>query len=364
MNENKIGIITFHCSYNFGSALQAFALERYLQKKEFTTEIIDFRSEDFEKYRIFKFKLYSKYPKAVITDILRLFPNLVRRWRYRCFWKKYLEISSNKFGSRANLSILNSKYKAFICGSDQIWNPYCTNSVIKQFYLDFVADDKIKVAYGPSIAQESIEKSYLDIMVPLIKRLNYISVREKSVAYLLKEKTGRKISVVLDPTLLLECEDYEELVSNKNFKNKYLLIYCLEENEELYNYAENIAVSDSLEIFYFNKTQKKFKVKSHNYYYNGPVDFLCLVKNAEFIISNSFHATVFSVIFKKKFLTWGTEHSASRMKDFLLEVGLSRRLFPGGEAIEKNIDYTKVMSKIKTLKRSSEEYLISALKEV
>lgn len=361
MKKYKLGIVTFHCSYNFGSALQAFALCEYLRKQNYDTEIIDFRSRDFEKYKLFKYKLYSKYPQALITDILRLKRNFKRRRNYLNFWNNYFKMSSQKYTEKTSLKELNEIYDAFLCGSDQIWNPNCTNGVIGTYFLDFA--DKLKIAYAPSIAEENIRDSDLKLMIDLIERLDYISVREESSIPLLEQFLSKPVYNVLDPTLLLEKEDYESMLEKKEEK-KYLLIYALEDNEEVYKYAEEIAVNKGIGIQYFSKTNRNFRVESYNYYYEGPQYFVNAIAHATYVISNSFHATVFSVIFEKKFITFPTKNSSSRMTNFLESIGLGERIYSEKIDVDKEINYVMAQREISKRKIESQEYLKNALKDL
>ena len=333
----------------------------YLRKKNYNAEIIDFRSRDFEQYKLFKMKLYHKYPMAAITDILRLKRNLRRRKNYHYFWRKFFILSSKRYTEKDCLKNLNNLYDAFVCGSDQIWNPNCTHGVVGAFFLDFAS--KWKFAYAPSIAEKNINEKDWSEMLQLIRRLDAVSVREKNSAEMLQKDLGKKVSCVLDPTLLLEKDDYKKMIDPLP-TDKYVFVYVLEENEEIYHYADKLALEKKMKIKYFSKTNKKFSVKSTNYYLEGPQYFLNNLAKADYVISNSFHATVFSVIFEKQFITYPTKASSSRMVDFLESLGIRDRMYNGQNLMDDPIDFRMVNCNLNKLKLASEKYLDDALKKL
>lgn len=358
----KIGIITFHCSYNYGSALQTFALKTLLEKNGYKINIINFiYKKDFEHYRLFRTKLYYKNPKAFIKDVLFYNKNKVRKNNFELFAKKYFNLTQKKYYNYEDMRELNDKFDIFICGSDQIWNLDCTQGVEPAYFLNFVNKDKLKIAYAPSLAHVKFAKNYDENLKKAIKDLDYISVREESTLPLIQPLTEKKVNVVLDPTLLLDRKDYELIINQEKQKDEYIFVYMLEYSAELVKYCNKFSNEKKLEVIYITNN-KLSGIKGKNVFGIGPNKFLKYIKEAKYIITNSFHATVFSIIFSKKFVTFTTKCSSSRMIDLLDKLGISERIYNSNFNISKDINYDMVQENLINMRQNSLEYLNKALK--
>lgn len=358
----KIGIITFHCSYNYGSALQAFALKTLLEKNGYEVNIIDFiYKKDFEHYRLFRTKLYCKNPKAFISDVLFYNKNKIRKNNFELFARKYFSLTKKTYYNYRNMNELNKEYDIFICGSDQIWNLDCTQGVEPAYFLKFVNKDKLKIAYAPSLAHVKFAKNYNEDLKKAIEDLDYISVREKSTLPLIQPLTRKKVNVVLDPTLLLDQKDYELITDHNKQEDEYIFVYMLEYNPELVKYCNEFSNKKKIKVVYI-ANNKFIGIKGKNAFGIGPDKFLQYIKEAKYIITNSFHATVFSVIFSKKFITFTTKHSSSRMLDLLNNLGLSKCIYNNNFDIDKNINYNIVQKNLISMRQNSIDYLNKALK--
>ncbi|OLR62923.1 hypothetical protein BHF69_09670 [Anaerostipes sp. 992a] len=359
----KIGIVTFHKSYNYGSALQAYALQTYLSQKGYEVNIIDFiLIRDFQQYNLFRTHLYKIHPKVFIRDVRRLFRNIKRKNCFDRFSKKYFMLSEKTYNEKSNLSELNQIYDCFICGSDQIWNLDCTGGVVPAFFLGFVEKDKKRIAYAPSIAHASFEgdvaeiKNYLDVFTA-------ISVREESTIPFVERYTKNKVMCTVDPTLLLDPKEYLKIADIKDMETDYIFYYHLEDNEEMKKWCREFAKKRGLKIIYIYKdTIKEFK-NAQNVYGCSPESFMGYIYKAKYVITNSFHATVFSILFKKQFVTFQTSNSAARMIDLLEYLELQDRLFGNRFKMEKKIDYRRVFANLQKYKEYSEIFIQQSLEE-
>lgn len=358
----KIGIITFHCSYNYGSALQAYALQTYLKKIGCDAKIIDYVDlVNFEDYQLFRRSLYKKKIKSLFGDIYYLLPNYKRKKSFEGFADKYFTLTEKRYTDISSMNELNSEFDTFICGSDQIWNTNCTKGVNPAFFLAFADSSKRKIAYAPSIAEESIDFHKNDEFVGYLKDFDYISVRENSFAPMLSDITGKPVTLAVDPTLLLDKADYEKILTGTSIKGKYIFAYILEENSVLNSFTNTLSQKYNMPVVYIDKkTQHCFK-NGINAYGIAPNEWLSLLKNAQFVVTNSFHATVFSVIFSKQFIVFPTEKSGSRMSDFLINLGLDNRLYNESIDIEQKIDFSNSKKICDELSRSSKEFLKNSL---
>lgn len=363
----NIAVITFHCSYNYGSVLQAYALQTYLEKQGHRVQIIDYiLSSDFKQYKLLRFDRYLRKPQYLISDIYFLPRTIKRKQNFNAFKTLNLHLTDKKYYDDDNMAELNQKFDAFICGSDQIWNTACTKQVVPPYFLSFADDDKLKIAYAPSVAQIHDTTSNVEMiqMKQYIGRLDHISVREKSTVSYIAQFTDRDVIDVLDPTLLLERADYDTLISQENFDTKfqYIFFYTLQKNNEMIDYCQKLSEKKNLKVLYISKNNIGKFHSAKNIYGCSPQAFLNYIKNAEYIVTNSFHATVFSVIFEKKFCTFGTKKSYVRMSDLLKEIGLEKRMYKNNSFnIDDEIDYSNVQEKKSALAKSSKDFLNDSL---
>lgn len=358
----KIGIITFHCSYNYGSALQTYALKSFLENNGYKVSIINFIYKlDFENYKLFRTKQYIKRPYKFFFDIIFYNKNKIRKNNFELFAKQYFNLTKKIYYNYKNMKELNNEFDIFICGSDQIWNLDCTKGVEPAYFLKFVDKDKLKIAYAPSLAHIKFAKNYDEDLKKAINDLDYISIREESTLPLIQSLTEKKVNVVLDPTLLLDREDYELIVNQEKQDNEYIFVYMLEYSAELVKYCNEFSDKRKIKIIYITKS-KISRIKGKNVFGIGPDKFLRYIRDAKYIITNSFHATVFSVIFNKKFVTFTTKYSSSRMGDLLNKLGIPERIYNENFDIDKDIDYDVVQKRLIDMKKFSLEYLRKALK--
>lgn len=354
----KVGIITFHRSYNYGSALQAFALQKYINSNNLgNAKVIDFiMLSNFEQYKLFHFSNYLKKPRRLFSDLFFLKKNFYRKKNFEKFVEKFIPLTDKKYYNCADMKMLNEQFDMFICGSDQIWNLECTKGVEPAYFLKFASDKKKKVAYAPSIAHMEFSTEMLAQMGEAVENFQAISIREESNIDMLSQLTNKKIEVVLDPTLLLQSKDYEELLEKKQ-EGKYIFVYMLEYNKELISYVNNLAQKENLKIVYINKKKEWTFHSAKNVYGISPSSFLGYLRDAEYVVTNSFHATVFSIIFEKKFCTFKTLKSYSRMVDLLTKLGIENRLYCSDFNISNRINYQDVSYKLDLLRQNSISYL-------
>ena len=352
----KIGTLTLHYPYNYGSALQAFALQKELEHLGY----------DSENYKIFRFHQYFKRPKTMISDLVYLRKNLKRRRAFKAFTVSHLKVTKKRYRNSHNLEQLNNCMDAFIVGSDQVWNFECTGGVDLVYFLNFVDSKHKKIAYAPSMGQSDQSERDLKTIKPMLEAFDELSVREKSKQSELERLVDRKFEVVLDPTLLLSRRDYIPLMTSEK-EEEYIFVYLLEPNEELVQYATNLAQRSGLKVVYISNITKKqiFKtVASENVYGVGPDEFLTKLHGARYVVTNSFHATIFSILFKKKFVTFKTKKSFPRMLDLLKRLGLEDRIMSSNFSMDKDIDFNSVDELLENLKKKSILFLRDALSKI
>ena len=368
----KIGIITVHNGQNYGASLQAYALVKKLRNMGFDAYLVDYRTKKIEERlssyrRKEKYNSFSNILKNLRSECSELlfdtseYLKLVTE-RFEEFHQLILDVNSGEYHACDEMRILNKEYDAFICGSDQIWNLECTKEIVPAYFLNFVANNKLKIAYAPSIASATFDGNKEEL-TNLIGRLDSVSVREKSTIDSVKEYTDKEINNVVDPTLLLEVQDYRK-IENNNMENvkEYIFFYQLEEDGfKMAKWCEKLSRQKKLSIIYIYKDKIR-EFKNGEYAYGiTPSEFLTLIDNASYVVTNSFHATVFSIIFGKKFCTFPTKNSSSRMRDLLKNIGLEKRIWSEQFRLDEEIDYKKVQLKLIAFSEKSKQYLKEAL---
>lgn len=318
----KIKTITCHEVYNHGASLQEHALLKYLEKLGHNAEAIHYKPPYLskhlnlweisnEKYKI-NFFIKSLYILAKLPTRLI---DLRRKKAFDIFSAKYIKTGKTLYKSNDDLKANLPLADAYICGSDQIWNSFFENGKDPAFYLDFVPDDKLKISYAASFAIDKLEDSLKPFVENNVKRINHISVRETSGLKILQDININNATQVLDPVFFHNKEYWKQ-----NFvfpiNSKYILVYDFDNNPTIKKITLKFANEKKLKIFTVNKN---IKYADANFWLKGPCHFLSLLANAEIVISNSFHAVAFSLIFEKQFLVVNRKEKINtRMRDLLL----------------------------------------------
>lgn len=342
----KIGIITFHYAHNYGALLQVYALTKIINKLDYEPVVINYiHNKIMNAYKLIRL---SKNPKKCIDLLYSSFKyysyNKRRYENFEKFINKNLKLT-DKYKSITELKNNPPKLDCYITGSDQVWNPDITKGLSDAYTLNFGSDEVNRISYAASIGNSSLGQE--DYKTKLSK-LNYISVREKTAKDLLEPVLNRKIEVVLDPTLLISGEEWEEYFDLKNnVDEKYILAYYVEENEEYVKIVNELSKKTNLKIINFEKRDK------HNYvnfmksaYTEGPEEFVRLIKNAEYVVTTSFHATVFSILFHKRFFVVPHKTTGSRVTDLIDKLHIKNRIyytvdeFKDYKNYKEDVDYT------------------------
>jgi hypothetical protein len=375
----NVGIVTFHASDNCGSVLQTFALQKVLKDKFNTgSEVIDF-SNDGQK------ELYRPFWK--VTGIKSLIKNAL--WAtvygeikkqinaYKNFRDKYLKLSSNSYSETNELVCLNDKYDKFITGSDQVWNIKCLDAD-DAYYLSF-ADDEKKYAYAVSFGANNPfigEKG--EHYIQLANSFKRISVRENNAQKWTKNVLKKDIQICLDPTLLLDenqWANYIDIGDEPIIKGKYILYYCFSISQSIARFLQQISKKYNMPVYFLEPKEWalrccwKNNIKLVGKY--GPEVFLNMMKNADIVFTTSFHGTVFSAIFHKKFWYIDSGHNDPEKDDraisILNQLGLYDRYrttdWLSNAELDAALDYKETDRRLEKLKEESFEYLKEIINE-
>ena len=362
----KACIFTFHNVPNYGAVLQTYALAHYIEANfGYHVDIMDFQCEgngsEFEPTEYIKIACKSK--KKIVSIYKKMMMSLYFEKGYR---RKYLQFQEFK---KRNLSVIPYDmahiYDAVVLGSDQIWNPDITGGFQAEFFgQSKLIKGRTNVAYAASCGDVSaLSEAQTNDLIEYTSKLDYVGVREKSLSVFLHEK-GVNNTCTLDPTFLLSANDYNTLVQDKAREtDPYILVYELQKNEEMEKLAFRIANEKNLKVRMLVGYISYSRKKSYEIRDAGPTEFLSLIKNADYILTNSFHGTAFSLIYKKDFNVVLPSTRTSRVIDLLNEIGLMNRIVAANEC-ELNfehIDYETIEDSIRKIEVSSKSFLREAL---
>lgn len=357
--------ITCHDVYNAGASLQAFALAKYLNQHDCDAKIIDYKPEYLSRHYRLNVVANPKYNKPIIRQ-LYLLAKLPGRLKARKSSKKkefddfreqYLPLTDERFESFGALCNNCPKADVYIAGSDQIWNPLFQNGKDPAFFLEFAAQGT-RISYAASFSVDELPEDLKTSFAERLKKFDALSVREKSGVRILNE-LGLNGEQVVDPVFLLGKEAWTQLLPEAADTEKYIYVYDFDGSERMADLAQDIAKEECADIFsYFNRSYATM------YQESGPLGFLSKIRGGQAVLSSSFHATAFSLIFHKDFFVVGRNEAInSRMVDLLDSVGLSDRYLSSVDDWRKAkpVDWDDVDRRLGQQIRSSEEFLRNAL---
>jgi len=384
----KVGIVSCYFKDNYGSMLQAYATKKILDKNEIPNETINIKyNKDFKnrkrKYYLsqitnFKFiknklgmvklKIDKKLNKQLGKNIA------IRTQKYKEFRKEFnLSRSNNTFKDLTNQA--KELYSDVIVGSDQLWLP--VNVVADYYTLNWVPDEINKISYSTSFGFSSIPNKYVELYRNFLNRINYLSTREESGVQIIKDIVARDAKLVCDPTILLTKDEWhEESSKERKYDEKYILCYFLGNNIEHRKFAERLRKKTGYKIVSLNHADEYVKYSDEFCDYApfdiGPREWISLIENAEYVCTDSFHGTVFSILFNKMFFDFRRHNNKSKVStnsriDSLLDVaGISKeRILVGNEDIDKvltyKIDYNKVNENINKFREDSQKWLFDSI---
>ncbi|SHO49527.1 polysaccharide pyruvyl transferase family protein [Anaerocolumna xylanovorans] len=379
----KIGIITFHFAENYGAVLQCYALQEYLKSRGNEVVIINYRP----KYHTIRYQLIPSPVKVIKSvevkasgtkgrilktakEILLYFRDIVyikqrykKKMAFQNFERSYLN-QTRRYSSLEELRKRVPICDIYISGSDQLWNPMLTEGKLDPaYFLDFGMDNSIRVTYAVSACQLDEEK-HADSLRKLLKRLDFISLREYEKAEKIQALSNKPVILNVDPTLLHNACQYNLIRSQSEIKTPYILLMLFSKNSQK---TVNEVLAEVKEekkaeplIFHPTVSNMKWNVPTIRPVGVGPGGYLDYIANAEFIITDSFHCTAFSIIYKKNFVTLSIEGKSSRMEELLMKLNLEERLVKTGEevlrALRTGIQYDRPQQYLYHLRNMTDVY--------
>ncbi|MGI6686172.1 MAG: polysaccharide pyruvyl transferase family protein [Bacillota bacterium] len=344
----KISILTIHSIHNFGSVFQAYALCKYLNDQGYEAEIIDYNPIYFRR----------KSLKTIIGQWLFFKQYNTRKRKFETFINENIRLSSHKYFSLDDLKDNPPQADIYIAGGDQLWNSYHDSGRDSAFKLPFV--NGYKISYGTSMGRDNYTNTELQKLKDELQGFNRISVRESSSVKLLNSVGINNVTQVVDPVLLLSKDEYEQFIKKPQIDN-YLFVYLVQPTELLNKAVEYLAKELELKVVLYGGLSKKCK---YDFFLKdlGPSEVLSYIKHADFVLSASFHATVFSIIYHKPFATLlPNKQTNDRIEDILNWSELSHRIIksPGdlNDQLLTNIDFVSADQEVEKRISKSREWL-------
>lgn len=383
-----IALVTCYFQPNYGSQLQALATQMAFDKLGIENETIriDGLRPEINKAK-YKYFLSRVFNIDTIKDKMATVRKFVAKKRNKQYARnlaerieKFNEFANTRFrlsrqyNSKAELSAAAHNYQAFVVGSDQLWLP--SNIAADYYTLNFVPDDVCKIALSTSFGISQLPKRQAELAKKFLPRYNHLSIREKSGQKLIKELTGIDVPVVCDPTLLFDSSDWDSLMPKENFaEGKYVFCYFLGNNPGHRTWTRRFADANGCRIIQMQHCDEYIKsdegFADETPYNVGPIEFVQLIRNAEYVVTDSFHCTVFSMLYRKNFFSFrrynndGVTSTNGRLYSLLSLVNLGSRLLTGEEPVDmvrKSIDsFDEVHSKLSELREFTWEWLRNAV---
>jgi coenzyme F420-reducing hydrogenase beta subunit len=361
--KTNVKIITFHFATNYGAVLQAYALQRAIEKLGHSVEIIDFVPILYRTKKLASglARCFSLVKASGVID------EQIKEARIESFRKLNLRLT-RRYGTSSELRLHPPAGDVYICGSDQVWNPSMTlrgeGGPTGVYFLDFGSADTARIAYAASFGCDEYPEELIEIVKPMLKRFNAISVRENTGRKIVQLAGRDDVQIMPDPTLLLTRREYDALHDARTTKHITTVSYIIHPKQ---NHARRI-----LSLLTKEFGHEVVELASSRHSSIGIDGWLSAIANARFVVTNSFHGVVFSLIYRRPFAALPVEGVGASMNDRLLTLlepmGLSNRILKDGDVghlrklINESIDWSSIDQSIEFSRNLAMNYLENSLK--
>lgn len=366
----KIALITMHWANNYGASLQTFATIKVLERYGDVT-LLDYRNAHAAKgMQVIRWGIKPRDVLRMAKDLFRLVPRARVIGKFEAFTRT-LPLSE-RLTTNQSFQALENRFDAFVCGSDQIWNPAIvseTNTLDTHFLLDFVTD-KPRLSYASSMGTYVYNSQQAEEVRRCLSRFSGLSVREQDTADYLTTLLQRQVATVVDPTLLLTHDQWlqslehtpERFVPANRNHNAFILVYALKKDAQLKAVIEHYRHALGFEVICIDQDPFLNYVPDLHLKDASPSDFVELFNQAAFVITNSFHGVCFSVNFNKSFVVTEPPTGRNRILNLLEQVELQARFIAGPDLPEiDTIDWDKVNGLLDASRQRSIAYLNNQL---
>ena len=367
----KVGIVSYniHCSFtNYGSALQSWALSESIKKIGYEPILIDYCPNshlDSNPLNPLK-KMWDQDEESKKNCKLSLPAIKENFYKFEDFYTNKFNRTKNVYNYKNfNDIIKDENVHSFVCGGDTI---FCVDEfgIDEGYYANYECMKNKSISYSASFGDSHFNNELYKKINVRLQNFKAIGLRENTMVDYVKDHVNENVVVekVLDPTLLLTSTDYDTICSPKIEEEKYLLLYTRRYNKKMEEYADKIAKENGWKVIEISlRATNSYKHKM--FYEAGVEEFLSLIKNAEFVVTNSFHGLIFSVQYKKQFVVFSREQANVKISELIDLFGLHDRvLITGEEKYNEKINYEEVENRINKAKEKSIKYLNEALQKI
>lgn len=338
----KVDVITLHAVQNYGSVLQALATQELLRSHGCEVTIINYVRENVRWENLSHTWCGNNPIKAMV-----MFPT-ISRWKkvFGGFCKEYLNLTKEIYTTEEDFEKYPLDADAYCTGSDQVWNSKWNEGIITPLYLGFVPEDKFKFAFSASFGQSSLEQEEVEATRKYIQQYKYISVRESSAKDILEKQYNYPVAThVVDPTLAMTPEFWRNYATPRKIKEDYILIYNLNRSKEFDQYAVELSKKTGLKLVRFCTRYDQFYRPGKSMLVPEVFDFISLIDNAKYVLTDSFHATAFSMNLNTEPICVFPKEFGGRLGSFLeLTDSMQRKVkdYNDFDVVNRNVDFEKV----------------------
>lgn len=360
----RIDVITLNAVPNYGSVLQAFATQEILKQYGCKVYIVNYIREDIHPKNLMKSWCGNNIIKKII-----MYPTL-KRWEkvFGDFNKTYLNLTSNAYTTEKDFEKYPLKADAYCTGSDQVWNSKWNKDIILPLYLSFVPKTNFKFAYAASFGNENISKKEIEVTKKYIEEYNFISVREDYAKEILKNQYGYESAIhIVDPTLAMSPGFWRKYATPRKVKEEYILIYNLNRSRAFDNYAKQLSKKTGLKLVRFCTRYDQFYRVGKSMLIPEVFDFISLIDNAKYVLTDSFHATAFSMNLNTEPICIYPKDFGGRIKSFLsLTKSLHRHVknYNDYEVIDRSVDFKMVNKILDSERKKVHDFLKMVIENV
>lgn len=350
-------VITLHQVCNYGTQLQAYATQEKLRQYFDDVVFIDYRRAD-----TYGRGLLHTFAKGNPARALAIMPTLMR-WNqvFGRFRKQHLNLTKKTYYSEADFADFQDCADVYIAGSDQVWNSGWNQGVIPAMYLSFAPEEKPKYAYASSFGRPVLSEQEVEDSQQYIDRFDAISVREESGVTILKEQYHyNNVRRILDPTLAMTSDFWRSVSPSRRIKDDYILIYNLNRSTEFDQYAVELSKRTGLPIYRFCTRYDQILRPGKSLIIPDIFDFVSLVDNATYVLTDSFHATAFSMNMNTEPICIYPEKYSGRLSEFLRLVDAEQRHVrdcTDFDVINRHVDFNVVNDILDDERQHVDEFL-------
>lgn len=357
----KIGMFTFHRANNLGAVLQASALQKYIQNNFGDCEIVDYYPNNNIPitYKGIK-KILRICKKIAIYPLTK--KKREREYRFDEYRKKYYKMTEQHYYGDHCIGDELKDFDILISGSDQILNTTLTGNS-RAYYLDFFEGKKI--SYASSFGRTDITQNEIDLIKSELPHYSAVSVREKSAGEIIKRICGIDSELVMDPVFLLKKEEWESRCNmDIILPERFIFVYSMENSENLERVVQLIKEEKNIPVIVVRGGGKAGRIIGKEDATCGPAEFLRYIKNAEYVVTNSFHGTAFSLIFEKKFLCIAHSTRNTRLINILQLINEEEKMISSNLSVyaDKIIEGNKYTNILERYINLSKDYLLNNLR--